>query len=277
MFRLHDARRVPALAVGVLLLTACGDGGDAEPAAGTLTQRAVGDRSFGIHCTEDYEGGWAAYLPEGFTICDRFSTTLDDQATREFYFNLIDKEDYWEAALDGADNSLEDVDLFFGFTHGAVSTVDALWAMYDENHWVNSSAMSLGNELRGTSVFATYSGYTMQVDSYTWNRWDSVFSGGLRMALGSHGTLYSTSADRDAAKVFAQYLNAGYSFKTAWAAGFDLTGTNNQDVAVMATGTNATDCATRRDNLSWDNFSFAAYPRLTTSIGAWCGWTWSNI
>jgi hypothetical protein len=150
--------------------------------------------------------------------------------------------------------------------------------MYDVGEWAFSSNMSLGNELRGTSVFATYAGYTMKVDAYTWNRWDSVFGGGLRMALGSHGALYSGVAEYDVGDVFAQYLNAGYTFKTAWAAAFDLTPYNNQDVAVMATGTSSSNCTTRRDNLSWDNFSYSSYPRLnSSSIGAWCGWTWDNI
>ena len=273
-------RRTPTMAalMGVVV-AACGGQPDLpNEEIGAAVQRGVGNRNFGIHCTSYYDGGWRYAQPSAWDICDGLWTTLDNEATAEFYYDLVGKKYYWEYGGDGADNSLEDVDLFFGFTDAAATTVNAKWAMFNDGEWAVSSNMGLGNERRGTSIFATYSSSTMKIDSYTWNRWDSVFNGGLRIALGSHGLLYSGSAEEDVAKVFAQYLNAGYSFTNAWAAGFDLTIYNNQDVAVLATGTGSSNCSSRRDNLSWDNFSYSSFPRLSgSSIGTWCGWIWDNI
>lgn len=252
---------------------------EAAPAApGVVVQPDVSNRNFGIHCTKSYEASWMATLAEGFTICDRFASEASKGAIQEYYYNLTNKQFYWHTGGDGYDNSIEDVDLFFAFTHGNAQPTWSEWVMWDQYRYAYSSSMELGDELRGNSVFATYSSLALRIDDATWTRWDSVFGGGLRMALGSHGIIFAGSAERDVGKVFAQYLNSGYSFRTAWLLGFDLMAYNHNDVAVLATGTTASNCTTRRDNLTWNNFSFTSYPRLTTgSIAYWCSYAWDDV
>jgi hypothetical protein len=240
-------------------------------------QPVIETRKFGTHCTEDYENNWQAALPGAYTTCSRFNTELDNGSIFEFYYNMQGKQYYWHDTGDHADNSLEDVDLFFTLTHGgAINNTQAAWATWDDPDLAVTTSMRLGDEGRGLSMFAQDSCETLKVDAYTWTRWDSVFRGGLRGTVGSHGTLHLSSAEYDVGKVFAQKLNAGWTFKSAWSYANDITAYNNQDAAVMFTGTNLANCESRRDNMTWNNFG--SYGRLVdNAIGHWCGWIWDDI
>jgi len=45
---------------------------------------------------------------------------------------------------------------------------------------------------------------------------------------------------------------------------------------VMATGSNSSDCANRRDNMKWQNYT--SYGRLRDSAAAYyCYWYWDNL
>jgi len=238
-------------------------------------------RSFGTHSTESYQNSYQAPLPGADTCISRMNTELTvwwrNPSTQKFWYNLQGKQYYWHETGDQATNSLESVDMFVTFTHGgATSSAHSEWAMWDYWALASSDSMRLGDEGVGTSIFTQFSCDTLRIDSYTWARWDSVFAGGLRAALGSHGDLHWGEAEYDVGKVFAQYMTLGNTLKTSWAAGWDLTIYDNQDVAVMFTGSNQSDCESRRDNMTWNNFG--SYPRLQDgAISYWCYWYWDDI
>ncbi|MFZ5892996.1 MAG: DUF6345 domain-containing protein [Myxococcota bacterium] len=276
-------KRVSAWGAGSLLaLVLAGCAVDAQPQSNdeslaSQQQPVIETRKFGTHCTESYESNWQAALPGAFTVCSRFNTEADNGSIFEFYYDLWNKQFYWHNTGDHADNSLEDVDLFFTLTHGgAINSTNAAWAMWNNGALATTSNMRLGDEGRMLSIFAQDSCETLKVDANTWARWDSVFAGGLRATVGSHGTLNLGTAEYDVGKVFAQRLNAGDTIMQAWFVANDTTAFNNQDTAVMYTGTNQSNCETRRGNMTWNNFG--SYSRLRdSSIGYWCGWIWDDI
>jgi hypothetical protein len=258
---------------------------DSDPVAARQL-RAVSNRNVGAHCTDRYEaappGLPAGLAPVGWANCDRFLAEIKKEAQQEFYYDLGGKAYYWQDTGDGADNSLEDVDLFYSNTHGGAWSPDYVeWGMYEYGALAKSNAMKLGDERRGLSILATYSCHTAEwttadVDHNgiwdTLQRWDSVFSGGLRAHLSSHG-LVEIGGNEDLGKIFAQYLNAGYALRDAWYYGLRASAADN-DVAVLFTGANATDCSARRAGMTWDNFD--TYPRLK-NFGTLCGTHWDDI
>lgn len=224
----------------------------------TATMPAIFNANFGMHCTDYYENNWAVGQPYAWSNCDGLWNNLS--ATRLFYYNLWNKAYYWHDTGDEANNSLESVDLFYSFTHGGTDSTNAYWAMWNDDAnigppWgsvATSSQMRLGDESRRLSIFATHACHVLEW-SNIWAHWGPIFNGGLRIALSSHDTMHpdSTNMGTD----FANYLNAGYSFKDAWAISYDNSAYNNQDVAVAATGTSDADCANRRDTMSMSNFN----------------------
>jgi hypothetical protein len=259
--------------------------GDTEPGLAVVQERAVSNRNVGMHCTDTYEQivglpPWCT--PVGWTNCDRFAGEISKEAKLEFYYDLVNKAQYWHDAGDGVDNSLEDVDLFYSNTHGGAHWAHAVdWGMWNYDQRALSDQMKLGDERRGLSVLATYACSTAEwttADSDsngvwdTWQRWDSVFSGGLRVHLGSHDDVFAWGHE-DIGKIFAQHLNSGYSFRDAWYYGLRSSAANN-DVAVLYSGTDAADCDARRTGMSWDNFD--TYPRRK-SFGYLCATRWDDI
>ena len=238
-------------------------------------------RNFGIHCTESYENGWLATLTAGKEVCDGFANRADDEAIKEFYYDLKDKQDYWHTTADYFNNALEDVDLFLTVTHGGAWSTDySEWGMWNDNMLATSNSMRLGdtaNSRRGLSILSTFSCHTLQTDSYFMNRWNTVFEGGLRMVTGSHNLIYiGYPAEQYLGNDYAYYLNQGWTIASAWSTAMNNTSYNNMDSAVAATGTNSSDCASRRDNMTWDNFQ--DYPRLRdSSIGYYCWRYWDDI
>jgi hypothetical protein len=243
----------------------------------TLRASAVINGRFGMHCQDSYQNNWLATFTGGFTMCDRLGTTLSATATQHFYFNLAGKQFYWHETGDHAAASVEDVDLFFGNPHGgAWQSTYAEYGMWDQNVLATTNNMRLGDEARNTSIFATYSCKTLQTDANMWTRWDSVFAGGLRMSLGSHDTVWFGPAYQDSAKVFAQYLNAGWSVKDSWYYGLSSPAGSDTDIAVMTTGSNSGDCSARLSNMTWGNFS--SYGQLRDgAIGWYCWWKWDDV
>ncbi|XXY51343.1 DUF6345 domain-containing protein [Sorangium sp. So ce269] len=273
-----------ALRSALLVMTAaawgCGaehDGqGPVEPVE-SVEQPIIETRRYAAECTDAYQNNWQGALAGAWTVCDRFVAELDNGSILDFYYDLHGSAWFWHDGGDQEPDGLEEVDLFFTLTHGgAISAADAVWAMWDQNVLATTSNMRLGDEGRGLSILAQDSCETLKIDSNTWDRWDSVFRGGLRGTVGSHGTLNLGSAEFDLGKVFAQRLNAGDTVTTAWFVANDTTAFNNQDTAVMFTGTDWGNCTNRRDTMTWSNFE--AYPRLRdNTIGSWCGLIWDDI
>jgi hypothetical protein len=133
--------------------------------------------------------------------------------------------------------------------------------------------MRLGDEARGLSILATQSCQTLKIDAFTWQRWDSVFRGGLRAVLGSHGDVAIGGGD-NIGRTFATYLNQGYALREAWVYAVGSTAAKN-DVAVVFTGLNANDCTNRRLGMNWSNFK--NYQRLRDNgFATWCWELWDD-
>jgi hypothetical protein len=221
--------------------------------------------TFGIHATKYYEGGWVDSIPCQMGTSDHFGNQLQASATERFRFDLWNKQYYWhDAGGDGGPYSLESVDLFFSVTHGGASDTNAYWSMWNYDYLTStgvhafSSLMRLGEDEgvgEGLSIFATYSCNTLRWNSDTVARWDSVFSGGLRIALGSHDKVHSESGRGNewVGAQFAIRLHQNWSIKQAWLTGLSYSSADN-DSAALATGTNCTDCLDRLDTMTWYNF-----------------------
>jgi hypothetical protein len=270
--------------VFIAVVLACSDNADKEKEDGDTGEpipASTTSRNFGIHCTEDYESGWLATLTAGKEVCDGFANRADDEAIKEYYYDLKGQQYYWQTTGDANDNSLEDVDLFLALTHGGAWSTDyAEWGMWNNNTLATSQNMRLGDTTtgrRGLSILSTFSCHTLQTDSYFMNRWDSVFQGGLRIVTGSRDLIYIGYPDeRYMGNDYAYYLNAGWTIAASWETAMDATAYNNMDAAVAATGINSADCSSRRDNMTWDNFQ--NYTRLRdNTIGYYCWRYWDDI
>lgn len=231
-------------------------------------------KSFGTTCQEEYQNNWQTTLSYFFEICSGFNNQLDNTDTLSFYWNLSGQKNYWENTWDQYEP--ETVDLFFGATHGGGWSGRAVWAMYDQNSFADSTYMRLGDEAAPqTSVLSTYSCETLKADGQQWTRYGPIFSGGVRIATGSHGTLWSSLTTDECGQDYAAQLQAGAKIKFAWKDGLTDWATA-QDAAVMATGSTSADCWSRLDNMTWQNVT--AYPRLRDGANAyWCQYYWDDL
>jgi len=176
-------------AAGMLHCSADTQGvGDSER-LGRIEQAVVGAR-FGTMCQKDFQNGWQTSISEAWNHCGWFNNQLDNTDQKIFYYNLVGGKAQWENG--GDQGALDNVNLFYNNTHGGATTTDAVWAMWDVGTRAVSSSMRLGDEAFGLSIFATYSCLTMKhSDAAFWTRWDDIFRGGLRIAVGSHDTVFN--------------------------------------------------------------------------------------
>ncbi|MBN1612365.1 MAG: hypothetical protein JW940_37385, partial [Polyangiaceae bacterium] len=220
--------------------------------------------TFGIHATESFEptperpDGWQSRLLAQWDTTDNFSNELQRSATLWFYFDLWNKKDYWGKYHDSGPYGLEAVDLFLTDTHGDTTTTDSRWAMWNRDSLAESGDMRLGECLSGRpglSIFATIACKTLQWNSYTVARWEPVFMGGLRIALGSHDAIKNVSGGGTEwiAAQFAVRLHQNWSIKAAWISGLSSSSYDN-DSAALVTGTDSADCLDRLRHMTWYNF-----------------------
>lgn len=229
---------------------------------------------FGTGCQKEYQNGWQDTLSYSWNRCGWFNDELDDTDTKVFYYNLHNAKWWWEEGGDAG--TLDNVNLFYASTHGGAWGDISVWAMWDQNLLADSSRMRLGNNSYGLSILATYSCETLKFnDGKMWTRMGSIFRGGLRIAVGSHDKLYDGITTDETGEDFADNLQKGHSIKWSWKDGVSDWATS-QDATVMATGTNQANCESRRDNMTWQNYT--SYPRLRDgAIGYYCGWYWDNL
>lgn len=245
--------------------------------------------------------GWKINIDQSDTLVGNFGNTMAQYGSWSYWYNVVGKAYYWEDTGDQATNSLETVDLFFTMTHGqagphtdniagvcptpadadpADPTIHATWSMWNYRQRARSEYMRLGDEGKGLSFFVAYACETLKLDQYVWNRWGNIFKGGLRMSMGFAETTtwcapYTCPAQFQHGTRFANYLGAGQTVSNAWLNAFDDNDGHTFHPAAMATGTNDTDCANRRDSMTWTNFR--NYPRIRdSSIGYVCWRHWAN-
>lgn len=229
---------------------------------------------FGTECQSEYQNGWQATLDYVWARCSGFNDELDDTDTKVYYYNLHGAKPWWENTSD--QSGMETVNLLYASTHGGGWSTASVWAMWDQNQFATSTSMRLGDEATGLSIFATYSCETLKFsDGKLWTRMGPIFRGGLRYATGSQDKVYDGLTTDETGEDFADNLQDGDTIKYAWKDGNSDWWTD-QDVTVMATGTNQSNCENRRDNMKWQNYT--SYSRLRDAqIGWYCYWYWNNL
>lgn len=230
---------------------------------------------FGTGCQQDFQNGWLTTLANTWERCGWFNDELDDTDTKVFYYNLHNAQWWWHEG--GDSGHLDHVNLFYTSTHGGGWSTASVWSMWDQNVHASSTSMRLGDDSYGLSIFATYACETLKFsDGKMWTRMGPIFRGGLRIALGSHDTVWDSSTTNEVGRDFAEQMQNSNTLKYAWKDGNSDWATA-QDLAVMATGADATDCANRRDTMKWQNYS-SGYVRLRDSAAAhYCYTYWDNL
>lgn len=230
---------------------------------------------FGTGCQKEYQNGWQRTLRHAWANCSWFNNELDDTDTKVFYYNLHGAKWWWEQG--GDQLTLDNVNLFYAYTHGGGWSNKSVWAMWDQNKLAESINMRLGDESYGLSILATYSCETLKFnDGKMWTRMGSIFRGGLRIAVGSHNTLYDSSTTDEVGEDFADNLQKSKTIKWSWK---DAVSDwyEDQDATVMATGKDKADCERRRDTMKWQNYN-SGYSRLRDGQITWyCYCYWNNL
>jgi len=238
------------------------------------TEQVGAAARFGTACQSDYQNNWRGELPHVWKRCGWFNSELDDTDHKIFYYNLHGAKWWWETG--GDQLTLDRVNLFYASTHGGGWADKSVWTMWDQNQRAFSTNMRLGDESHGLSILATYSCETLKFnDGKMWTRMGPIFRGGLRIALGSHDKLYDSITTDETGEDFADNMQKSHTLKYAWKdANSDWA--TSQDVTIMATGSTASNCGTRRDNMKWQNYN--SYSRLRDGdINYYCYRYWHNL
>jgi len=235
---------------------------------------AAAQARFGAMCQADFQNNWQATLSYVWNRCGGFCDELDDTDTKVFYYNLHGAECAWESGCD--QSYLDNVNLFYASTHGGAWSDRSVWAMWNQNVLADSTNMRLGDEAYGLSILATYACKTLKIDDGKgWTRMGPIFRGGLRYAAGSHDLLYDGYTTDETGEDFADNLQSSDTIKYSWKDGNSDWNVDN-DAAVMAVGADSSECASRRDNMKWQNYT--SYRRLRDgAIGYYCWTTWDNL
>ena len=247
--------------------------------AGALSAAAVPaaaidwSRNYGTFCQQDFQDNWRPFLGDTWTQCANFNAAMDLLAPRRFYFNLHGAAHRFEDAGDQDGAGLDTVDVVYVSTHSGAWTGPArgTFTMWDNGLRAFSTNMRLGDEDRGLSLLAAHTCELLKDDGQIIDRWATTFDGGLRMIVGSHDSLFAGSGSVNEGRRFADNLRAGQTIKNAWLNA--LSGTSNDnDVAVAATGASEADCWNRMDSLTWANLTTT--PRLRDWDWQWMCWNW---
>jgi hypothetical protein len=102
-----------------------------------------------------------------------------------------------------------------------------------------------------------------------WPRWSTTMQAGLRMIVGGWDVYHDTRSIGDK---FGKYLAAGNLVWDAWRNASLESGAGNTTPAVVAGGTDQTDCFKRIDNMTAKNFNNGSFPRRTGSSMAYMCW-----
>jgi hypothetical protein len=184
---------------------------------------------------------------------------------------------YWEMSGDTvpcpgscATAGIDTVDLYFAVTHAGsdhfLGPHQVNWASWEKEFWASSIYMQLGDAPGRLSIFSTVSCDTMVLDSFMGERWNGLFSGGLRYASGSHGNMISDSC---IGTNYAAYLVAGRTLADSWLSG--TTCANANPAVVLSAGANRSDCYARAANMTLYNYDTYLIYR-GSQIASLCGY-----
>jgi len=251
------------------------------------SQATAGTVHFGVRCQSDFQNGWAPTI-DVYGACSDFISEISPVEYVDFYFNLHGAElaFYNGQALETCNGcgGADSVDFFFMITHGTVANNNADYAgyaMWDAAcsgtnppgcvAWTpNMRFGSAGHQLK---VFATFSCDTFKYsDGLLWNRWSSVYSGGLKVGVGGFDLLY-TGNDTQAGTNFAANMRNNNAIGWSWLDAVYYANTSNHPI-VANTGANSTDCWNRQGSLTVNNVVGA--PALRDGqIGYYCYSYWN--
>lgn len=261
-----------------------GTGGAFGPEPIAVTKQAISTgMRFGTWCTQSYQNGWQTTLGNSWTRCSWFNNELDDTDQLIFYYDLVGKKYFWERFGDTqppAYDSADDVDLLFVNTHGGTNTgnTQAVYAMWNDPVYAITNEMRLGDSAwwgGGLAILATYACKTLwNGDNNIQSRWGAAFRGGLKIALGSHDTVWDHYYTEEVGEDFADNMQNGQAFVYAWRDGLE-DWYYDQDIMGVATGTSEANCATRRDTMK--KSTYGTFPFIRDgAIVSMCKRWWTN-
>lgn len=259
---------------GITLLALC-----VSPAmAGTI--------HYGSRCQGTFQNGWAPDINVD-PICSNFDSQIVTTGGNivDFYFNLHGGENSLNYgnpsetcdSCGGADS----VDFFIMSTHGTIASNNADWAgyaMWDQScpgggspgcfAWTTN--MRFGSQGKELKALATFSCDTLKsADGKLVNRWQSPFSGGLKVVVGGSELLWDDNTDV-IGEEFAQLMQENFSIGTSWLNAV-YNNDNDNNPAVANTGANKSACWTRQ-GVTLGNLMSESVLR-DSQIGYYC-WTW---
>lgn len=265
--------------------SACSDApsGPTEKVIDVEQQRVTSGARFGSYQQGSFQNGWRGTIPQAATRTTWFNNELDDTDQKIFSFNLTNKKYFLERYGDHQPDNMapDDVDLLWINTHGGAWTnpTTSTFAMWEQSTSAYTTEMRLGDSATwggGLSVLVAYACEILKnSDGHLGERLSPMFAGGLKIALGSHDTLYDDATTNESGEDFADNIQHHYSFKFAWYDALTDWKTDN-DVAVVASGTNPSDCYRRKDDLNWQNYGGFSFLR-NGDMAYLCWTTWDNI
>jgi len=218
---------------------------------------AASSHRVGVWCTNSYENGWQDSIYSEYERCDALVDDIGDTDTIQFY-----------APIDGAKSWIEETndqwmtengDLVWITTHGGYGYNDANLCMWDEDVYVHSTDMRLGDDSYGTSIFSMYSCETMNNDDgRRVLRWMNALEGGLRLLCGSINDLVDSYWTINDGVRYSNSLQATVPLAYAWRDAF-VSNYTHEDLAVMACSTTFGDATWRLNNMRWKCPYFPLY------------------
>jgi hypothetical protein len=246
----------------------------------------AGNVHFGVRCQSDFQSGWLPTI-DVYGACSDFINEIQPVEYVDFYFNLHGAQPAFYNGQ-GAETcnpcgGADSVDFFVMSTHGGIANNNANYAGYamwdDACSGTNPPGcmawtpnMRFGSAGQQLKVFATFSCDTFKdSDGMFWNRWSSVYSGGLKIGVGGHDLLY-TGNDTQALQNFATYMRANDAIGWSWLDSVYYANNSNHPT-VANTGANSTDCWNRQ-GLTLNNVVGATTLR-DGQIGYYCWTNWN--
>jgi hypothetical protein len=217
----------------------------------------------------DVCGNWYNTIDDNSSVIKKSWTTLRSPAKSRYETNGDQNTTY---GLDG-------MDIFLHCGHSGLtdSDDDARWNMWEVDSLALASNMRLGDEALELKLFSTYGCLQLNNDDGNrWSRWRLVFRGGLKYVTGFHGKAYlngtATQKNKDVGIDYANYLNTSTKkIKYAW---WDAVKSFDDNTpAVMVTGSDSSNAATRRDYCRMNTLqTYNVYRDGDIGANGWTEW-----
>jgi hypothetical protein len=279
-------KRMPVSIVCLLLASATACSGSSTEETGIVQEayNNVGSSSplydVGVRCQSDYQNAWQPTWNNN-GMCNNFISAIGAGTWtifgNQFYYNLHGAANAIQAPSDScfACGGADSVDFFLMQEHGGYNATNAFWPMWDQNSWVNSTSMSLGDNGLPASILASYSCSTMYTaDGNFWNRWGHTFVGGVKVILGAHDLVWDGNDQKGTE--FGNRIGGGEAIGQSWLEAVWYADNDNHP-SVAATGTSSSNCNFRQGLTTWnvDNQNGAGPALTSPSNVCWTGWNGS--